>query len=671
MRNLANVVLVIAFIVLIYMQITVGSSNNAYNVRKIAPSLVMVAISIQLSFFICSILIDLFNILSLGVTQILTASIVSSSGSTAVIPEGLGNNAIYAAVLGSGIAPIASLLRGGALGGSNIFGFLFLAVVIMLVVVIILVLRQILIVALVVLSPLAMSLALLPNTRSLFKKWFSTFVKVLAMQPIIIGLFGLGKLFGAFVGSTPVSGAGAEGIQGVMSFMANVAPLAAVSWAFKFAGGGMGAALKMGQGFAQNGRKKILDPKSNFLGSQRLNELDEKRRRRIAQVRADEHQRGRGLSHKLAHKAQHYGIPGSNRLGQYMSEMTEEHYAHAKEEKTKTMGLLRNPNKAVGYGLAAAFMRDRESFKQGLAHAQKLRDLDIISDEDLKGFQDMEMYVGDTLAATAAMEFAMQSKKVGGREQMTAMLTGGEHTFTNAEGESHTVQFGKTDGEGNLVGQGGLAGVYASGRNGEMRDDDIRAFNSNVIGMTRSVQGAPHYKNMGVERNTDGTARTTFKAMGSREVTKAWGGKGSLFRGKENEPDLIAEIAYDAAKVTSFDYGKFNKEEAKEHATDLIRIATMSKDEAEHFNISAAQQEEAKRDLMNLQTSFYTTGEARIGITQAMQSIQDRDDVDPNIKAFVQGISGQQQSRQETPEEAQIRQQREQEAAAAGAAAPF
>ncbi|MCP9466258.1 MAG: hypothetical protein NNC22_02575, partial [Candidatus Nanosynbacter sp. P5B_S4_bin.39.1] len=61
MRNISNVAFIVAFLVIIYSQLTsVGISN--YGVKKMLPRLVIAAVLVNLSFTICAILLDLSNI---------------------------------------------------------------------------------------------------------------------------------------------------------------------------------------------------------------------------------------------------------------------------------------------------------------------------------------------------------------------------------------------------------------------------------------------------------------------------------------------------------------------------------------------------------------------------------------------------------------------------------
>ena len=61
MRNISNVAFIVAFLVIIYSQLTsIGISN--YGVKKMIPRLVIAAVLVNLSFTFCAILLDLSNI---------------------------------------------------------------------------------------------------------------------------------------------------------------------------------------------------------------------------------------------------------------------------------------------------------------------------------------------------------------------------------------------------------------------------------------------------------------------------------------------------------------------------------------------------------------------------------------------------------------------------------
>src|SRR5690606_15887341 len=88
----------------------------------------------------------------------------------------------------------------GALAGGGwavlgfLIPFLFIALTSVITVVIILIMRQVLIILLVFISPLAFVALLLPNTEDYFKKWKSIFQTMLLLYPVVAVIFGASSL---------------------------------------------------------------------------------------------------------------------------------------------------------------------------------------------------------------------------------------------------------------------------------------------------------------------------------------------------------------------------------------------------------------------------------------------------------------------------------------------
>lgn len=197
-RNLANIMFIIAFLVIILSQVT-GQGLNNYGVKKMLPRLVVAAIAVNISYYICQLMVDLTNILGFEIQRFLvnTAAEVSNK---AVLPVQTSiDNQTSNGTLGA----IAS----GALGIPTIIWFLlpmlFLGVgtvvITCIVIIIMLLLRKAFIVLLVVLSPIAFVAYILPNTEKLFQKWGRMFWQLLLVFPIVGLLFGSGQLASAVI----------------------------------------------------------------------------------------------------------------------------------------------------------------------------------------------------------------------------------------------------------------------------------------------------------------------------------------------------------------------------------------------------------------------------------------------------------------------------------------
>ena len=190
-RNIANAIFAVIFLWIIFSQISnVGVSN--YGIKKILPRLIIGALLVNLSYYLCQIFVDLSNILG----HTLKDALESGAGEIGTTSEAAGwGSAIAATIVGvGGVAAFAAL----AIGIPTLAaGFLAIMTVF-----IILVVRQAGIILLISMSPMAFAAWLLPNTEDLFKKWMKMFRGLLLVFPIISLLYGAGKLAGAVLASS-------------------------------------------------------------------------------------------------------------------------------------------------------------------------------------------------------------------------------------------------------------------------------------------------------------------------------------------------------------------------------------------------------------------------------------------------------------------------------------
>ena len=206
-RDIANVVFVLLFLWVIFSQISnVGVSN--YGIKKILPKLILGAILINLSFYICQLAVDLSNILGYALKGVLEVASLKAE------PSKIGAVDTF----------VALFTRGIALVGTALFAFLTVSIpmiiwvlVSLAVAFLILVLRQAAVILLIAISPIAFAAWLLPNTESLFKKWVSAFKGLLVVFPVVSLMYGSGKLARAVLSHS------SSGI--IMQFVALCAPI--------------------------------------------------------------------------------------------------------------------------------------------------------------------------------------------------------------------------------------------------------------------------------------------------------------------------------------------------------------------------------------------------------------------------------------------------------------
>lgn len=191
-RDIANIVFIIVFLIVIYSQVSgLGISN--YGIKKLLPKLLMTIVLVNISFYICSILVDISNIVGSSSFNFITSLGGGGSG-----PEGgwatKGNwwTGIAAGVIGTATAFFVL--------GTLISGLVFI-VVTATVTVFLLGARHALVIFTIILSPLAFVALLLPSTEGLFKKWWGFFKTLLLLYPAV------GLLYGACnLGATVING---------------------------------------------------------------------------------------------------------------------------------------------------------------------------------------------------------------------------------------------------------------------------------------------------------------------------------------------------------------------------------------------------------------------------------------------------------------------------------
>lgn len=266
MRNIANVAFVIAFLVIIYSQLTsIGLSN--YGIKRVLPRIILVAILVNISYFICAIAVDisnvtgdsinkLFEMIRNGVVDLGTANVQLTTW-TAL--SGLIIGGTGAAAAGGGI--YSTLITGGAMGsiGSAAISVLLPLLVIVLlgvfVALLVMAARQAIITILVIISPLAFVAYLLPNTEKYLDKWQDAFTTLLALFPIVGFVFGGSQLAGQIIIQSATS------IDVVLFGMAvQTAPLVLTPLLVKFSGGLVGRVA----GMVNNPNKGIIDRTRNF-----------------------------------------------------------------------------------------------------------------------------------------------------------------------------------------------------------------------------------------------------------------------------------------------------------------------------------------------------------------------------------------------------------------------
>ena len=260
MRNISNVAFIVAFLVIIYSQLTsVGISN--YGVKKMIPRLVIAAVLVNLSFTLCAILLDLSNIAGyafqdafMGIKN--TISTVGENTSTwtwsEVISTALSNGALAIGAITFTTELLPMLVPAATLAGLTL-----------LLILLIMAARQALIIILIIISPLAFVCYLLPGTEKWFKKWRDSFLTMLVFFPAFSVVFGGAQLAGILIIQNATGPNGA--IMHVLGMLVQIIPLAITPLIMKFSGGVLGKFA----GFVNDKNKGWYDRTKNWSKGRR------------------------------------------------------------------------------------------------------------------------------------------------------------------------------------------------------------------------------------------------------------------------------------------------------------------------------------------------------------------------------------------------------------------
>jgi len=234
-RNLARGLLVLVFLVIVYAQLAGSTIVQAYNVKQMLPKLLIAVIAIELSWIIFKEFAFLVEDIGRGIPDLINIVFGNTIAEDGLVVEinslggGLSGVGLFLAI-GSLIAGAAILLLPVALSVSLAILGAF----------IVLVLRRVVLYVLIIVSPLALVLWILPNTQETFKKWFQTYQNLLFMYLLIQVMVAMGAAMAAITSNI----AGLEDIQGARELLMTVTaillyflPYMLIPFAFKWAGG--------------------------------------------------------------------------------------------------------------------------------------------------------------------------------------------------------------------------------------------------------------------------------------------------------------------------------------------------------------------------------------------------------------------------------------------------
>ena len=409
-RDVANILLVILFVVIIVSQVT-GFGIDNYGLKKMLPRLIAIGILINLSYIVCQLAVDVSNIVgsngydflkSLTTGPAFSATAFSATASTGVATALGGVLVAVIAVIvvaavgtfGIILVPLLLALVGGLI--SSMFMFLLLGV------------RQAAVAVFVILAPLAFVMNILPNTQGVFKKWMNIFKTLILLYPIC-GLVMGGGYVGAriMIAISPTSGL-TSFIFGIVAIVLLFAPVFFIPKLTKGAFDGLGkfGAAMTGLGGKFSGFAKGKAD-AGIKNSERYKNSQEKREYKRGQRQDERVMRRYGGKTNLSEAKQ-------RRLSRAQTGMLEREKQNAQARlavqpgafEAKKLGVKRAEDKAM---VEAKTMAYEEATEGGLQDAKY---------EDFKNV----MASGDMMTAEAILSAANSQDSNGTVKALTAYL---------------------------------------------------------------------------------------------------------------------------------------------------------------------------------------------------------------------------------------------------------
>jgi len=334
-RSIANVLFVIGFLVMIYGQITGGLLSN-YTIKKLLPRLIIAAILVNLSYWICALGVDLSNILGYSVQNMFeslraiagapnsaaadTATPTWANVSTAVLAGG------GAVVFGASAVMIAS---GTGVGlAMLLLSALIPAIFAAIVAVAVLAARQALITIFIILSPLAFVAYLLPNTEEWFTRWRKLFMNMLIMFPAFSVIFGGAQLAGTLIIQNTDSI-----IVVILGMTVQIVPLFITPFLIKLSGGLLSAIAN------------ITNDKSKGVFDRTKNWADTRRGQEQARGRMQRDQRAKRLGFQDGRR-QH-----NSRLRRGLARTNPNNLAYYRDYRRREREAMKTANESMSEGL--------------------------------------------------------------------------------------------------------------------------------------------------------------------------------------------------------------------------------------------------------------------------------------------------------------------------------
>jgi hypothetical protein len=225
-RNMALSLLVLIALIMVISQAIDFGPFDAYTVKKVLPRILIAVIAVSLAWPVLKFIIGISNDAGVSVKTIINRAFAGSDQYGVIQLDATSVGTAGAIGIGAGLT---------ALGALGTLSFVVTAAVALIVGFAVIVFRNLLVVFLVLISPLAIIAWILPNTQKMWKFWYDNLLAALLAFPIIVGIIYLGRAFA--VVAAPATSRNFPLIQSIVQLICYFGPFFLLPLAFRLAGG--------------------------------------------------------------------------------------------------------------------------------------------------------------------------------------------------------------------------------------------------------------------------------------------------------------------------------------------------------------------------------------------------------------------------------------------------
>jgi|GEM_PF-3886257 len=233
--KIANILFVIAFLIMIISTALNLGFVDAYTIKKYLPKIIIAVIAANLSWFIVQQAIGITNVLGTSVREIILSPLkdVAQSGNVSVgssFSAGVGASLAGIIGAGAGVAIGAVVAGGWIVFLPAVLALLFAA----LTAIVVIMIRKVIVFALIVFAPIAITMWAIPGMENWAKRWWKLLIEMLMVYPFIMAMFALGE-FAAILTLMANSSQSSNPVPGLMAIAFLCIPLFMLPTVFKLA----------------------------------------------------------------------------------------------------------------------------------------------------------------------------------------------------------------------------------------------------------------------------------------------------------------------------------------------------------------------------------------------------------------------------------------------------